>query len=444
MNARETALAVVRDVFPAPGTHTPERTAQEALDYRLRRGEVSAQDRGFATELAYGAIRMRRTLDWYLQPFIGARSKPLPPAIHEILRLAFYELLFMHSQEHATTNEWVNLAKKYGHRGVAGLTNAVLRTFLRERPAPPNPDAFADRDDFLGVKHSFPTWLVRQWRGLFGDERIEEILGATNRPAQPAIAVNRARTSRDAVVEALRKRDIDARPSPYAEDSLLVEDASAVRTAERDAAGDWWIQSESSAMVSDVLNAQPGETVVDACSGRGSKALQTAARLNGDGTLMCVEKDTRKAEQLSARASDAGLSLAMIIGDATAVELPHKADRILIDAPCSATGVLGRHPEARWRKKPDDGARLSAVQEALLDALLPSLHDGGVLVYAVCSIDPRETTEVIERVLQKHPVMRGLIPSPLALFQTEAGDVIVPPGLEGRDGFFIARLERRA
>ena len=444
MNARETALAVVRDVFPPPGTHVTERTAQEALDYRLRRGEVAESDRGFATELAYGAIRMRRMLDWYLQPFIGSRATPLPPAIHEILRLAFYELLFMRAQEHATTNEWVNLAKKYGHRGVAGLTNAVLRGFLRDRPAPPNPDAFADRDDFLGVKYSFPTWIVRQWRALFGDERIEEILDATNRPARAAVVVNRARTSRDAVAEALRKGGIESQASPYAEDALLVSDAAAVRAAEREAGGQWWIQSESSAMVADVLNAQPGETVIDACSGRGSKALQAAARLGGDGTLLCIEKDSRKAEQLTKRAAEAELTMAMVAGDATQIELPQKADRILIDAPCSATGVMGRHPEARWRKKADDGARLAGVQSALLDALIPALHEGGVLVYAVCSVDPRETTEVIGRALQKHPVMRGLIPSSLAPFETGEGDVVVPPGLDGRDGFYVARLERRA
>ncbi|MBV9270460.1 MAG: 16S rRNA (cytosine(967)-C(5))-methyltransferase RsmB, partial [Candidatus Eremiobacteraeota bacterium] len=399
MTAREVALAVVRDVFPPADAHATERSAQEALDYRLRRADLGEQDRGFATELAYGAIRMRRTLDWYLEPFIGSRDKPLPAAIQEILRLAFYELLYMRAQEHATTNEWVNLAKKYGHRGVAGLTNAVLRSFLRERPAPPNPDAFADRDDFLGAKYSFPTWLVRQWRSLFGDARIDEILEATNRPAQTAIVVNVARTSRDAVAEALRKRGIESRPSQYAEDALLVDNASAVRAAEREAGGDWWIQSESSAMVADVLNAQPGETIVDACSGRGSKALQAGARLAGDGTLICIEKDARKAEQLSQRAAEAGITPATIVGDATTTELPDKADRILIDAPCSATGVTGRHPEARWRKKPDDGARLSGVQWQLLDALLPALHDGGALVYAVCSVDPRETSEVIERAL---------------------------------------------
>jgi 16S rRNA (cytosine967-C5)-methyltransferase len=443
MNAREVALAVVRDVFPAE-KQGPERTAQEALDYRLRKAELSDRDRALATELSYGAIRMRRTLDWYLEPFIGDRSKPLSPVIHEILRLAFYELIFTRAQEHAVTHEWVDIAKRYGHRGVAGLANAVIRSFLRDRPVPPNPDAFADRDDFLGVKYSFPTWIVRQWRDVFGDDRIEEILEATNRPAQPAVVVNRAKTNREAVRESFKERNVDARDSAYAEDAVLVDDASAARAGEKDANGAWWMQSESSALAVDVLNAQPGEAVVDACSGRGSKALQTAARLGGDGTLICIEKDERKAASLVRRAEEAGFAIAMVVGDATEVEIATKADRILLDAPCSATGVLSRHPEARWRKRADDGERLAQVQSRLLDALVPQLQEGGVLVYVVCSVDPRETTGVVQGVLRNHPVMRGLIPSSLEPFQTEAGDVLVPPGIEGRDGFYIARLERRA
>lgn len=442
MNAREVALAVVRDVFPAEARGA-ERTAQEALDYRLRKAALSDRDRAFATELSYGAIRMRRTLDWYLQPFIGDRSKPLSPVVHEILRLAFYELLFTHAQEHAVTHEWVDLAKRYGHRGVAGLANAVIRTFLRDRPVPPNPDAFADRDDFLGVAHSFPTWIVRQWREVFGDERIEEILEATNKPAQPAVVVNRARTTREALRERFAAQGVEARDSAYAEDAVLVDDGAAARASEKEAHGSWWVQSESSAFAADVLNAQPGENVVDACSGRGSKALQTAARLKGDGTLYCIEKDERKAALLARRAEEAGFAIATIVGDVAAVDAGVKADRILLDAPCSATGVLARHPEARWRKRPDDGERLAQVQSRLLDALIPQLHEGGVLVYTVCSVDPRETTGVIRGVLRNHPVMRGLIPSSLEPFQTEEGDVVVPPGIDGRDGFYIARLERR-
>jgi 16S rRNA (cytosine967-C5)-methyltransferase len=203
------------------------------------------------------------------------------------------------------------------------------------------------------------------------------------------------------------------------------------------------MQSESSAMVVDVLNPQHEEKVVDACSGRGNKALQIAARLDDGNSLLCIDREPRKIETLEQRAKNEGLEVSAIAADATAAGLPERADRMLIDAPCSGLGVLGRHPEARWRKRPDDGERLALTQRALLDALVPQLFDGGAIVYAVCSTDPRETTEVIEWCLSAHNVERGLIPGHLANVQTAQGDVLVPPGLDGRDGFYVARLERR-
>src|SRR5690348_15689932 len=157
MNARDVALQVVRDVFPPQNSG---RGAQEALDYRLRKATLDPRDRAFATMLAFGAIKMRRTLDWYLQPYIGERAKPLPPVIAEIARLAVYELRFTSSAAHAAVSEWVNLAKIYGHRGTAGLVNAVLRGFLRDKPAEPQREDFADEDDYLGAAFSYPTWLV--------------------------------------------------------------------------------------------------------------------------------------------------------------------------------------------------------------------------------------------------------------------------------------------
>jgi 16S rRNA (cytosine967-C5)-methyltransferase len=441
MNAREVALNVVRDVFsPVP----PERGAQEALDYRLRKSDLDARDRGFATMLAFGAIKMRRTLDWYLKPYIGNRDKPLTPTIGEILRLAVYELRYSNAQPHATVSEWVENAKRHGHKGTAGLVNAVLRSFLRDNPAAPLRADFEDEDEYLGTLFSFPTWLVRQWRAVFGSDRLESILEACNAPAQTAVVVNRAKTTRADVVEWFREGGAEAETSELAEDAVLVADSALARSGEGNSGGAWWVQSESSALVVDVLNPQPGEAVADACSGRGSKALQTAARMNGDGTLVAIERDARKAAQLERRAAESGLSLAMIVGDATAPVLQQRFDRILIDAPCSGVGVLGRHPEARWRKRPDDGERLALTQRALLEALAPRLYEGGAIVYAVCSVDPRETTDVVDWFLRKHQLQRGLIPARLAEFETEEGDVLVPPGLHGRDGFFVSRLERRA
>ncbi len=443
MNAREVALHTVRDVFVAPGAGT-ERGAQEALDYRARKANLESRDRAFATELAYGAIKMRRALDWYLQPFIGERRAELPPVILEILRLAVYELVYTRADTHATVFEFVNLAKRYGHRGVANLVNAVLRSFLRDRPPDPTRDLFESDDEYLGVRYSLPNWLVRQWRAVFGD-RVEAICAAVNDPARSAVTVNGLRTTPEAVIEDFTQERIAATPSAFVPESLLVDEPAAVRSREAGAGGGWWIQSESSAMPVAILNPHPGETILDVCSGRGNKALQIGARMGAEGTLLCIERDTRKAQVLEARLQEAGVAAGIVVGDAAApnFEPGLRFDRVLIDAPCSGVGVVGRHPEARWKKQPGDGERLALTQRALLEALAPSIHEGGALVYAVCSTDPRETVEVIEWFRSKANFERGLIPAAFEPFITEEGDVLVPPGLDGRDGFFVARLEHR-
>ncbi len=441
MTAREVALLVARDVF-APQHGNAERGAQEALDYRLGKSTLDARDRAFATLLAFGAIKMRRAVDWYLQPYVGERRAELPAVIAEVLRLAVYELRFASGTPHAAVSQWVNLAKHYGHRGTAGLVNAVLRGFLRDDPRSPVREDFSNDDDYLGTLYSYPTWLVRQWRETFGSEQLEQILEGANAPAQSAVVCNRARTTRENVAQWFRQRGAQAELSSLAEDAVLVSDGSLARGGEREADGAWWVQSESSATVADILNAQQGETIADVCSGRGSKALQTAARLNGDGELIAIEQDERKLRALLARAQQAQLGLATVTGDATQPILDRRFDRVLIDAPCSGTGVVGRHPEARWRKQNTDGERLASVQRAMLDALANNVYEGGALVYAVCSTDPRETAVLINEFLRDHPFERGLIPERFSQLQTPAGDVLIPPGICGREGFYIARLER--
>ncbi len=444
MNARAVALMVVRDVFPPAGTNTPERGAQEALEYRARKAHLDARDRAFATQLAYGSIKMRRALDWYLAPFIGNRSHPLPIVVHEVLRLAIFELVYTEPDVHATVFEFVNLAKKYGHRGLANLTNAVLRSFLRDRPADPSRELFETDEEYLGVRYSLPAWIVRQWMNAFGD-RAEEICAAVNEPAHSALTINALRVTRDDAAGLLSARDIVTHASPFVRDSLLVDSGSASRALEGETPGDMWQQSESSAMPVEVLNPQAGESVLDVCSGRGNKALQIGGRLGDDGSLICLENDERRTATLQSRLETAGVIAGIVTGDATTELLApgQKFDRVLVDAPCSGVGVVGRHPEARWKKRSADGERLAITQRALLERVAAHVHEGGVLVYAVCSTDSRETTEVVDWFLMKENFERGLVPVSFETLLTDAGDVLVPPGIDGRDGFYIARLERR-
>ena len=434
------ALAVVRDVFPAPGSNAIERTAQAAFDYRARRSQLDERDRAFAAELAYGAIKMRRALDWQLEPFL--MHKDLPAVVREILRLATYELLYTRADTHATVFEFVNLAKRFSHRGLANLVNAVLRSLLRAKPEEPMRESFPSDDEYLGTRYSLPTWLVRQWRDVFAAQ-LEPICAGVNAPARAAVVVNTLKGSVESVADRLAAAGVETTPSQYLAESLLVEKGAPARALDD---GAWWPQSESSAMAADVLGPQPGEAMLDVCTGRGNKALQIGARLEREGSLCCIELDARKVETLHRRLEVAGIAAAVITGDATGEILPNdrRFDRVLVDAPCSGVGVVGRHPEARWKKQGADGERLALTQRALLERAARHVYPGGALVYAVCSTDPRETTEVIDWFLSTQNFERGLIPAAYRPFLSEDGDVLVPPGIEGRDGFYIARVERRA
>jgi len=446
VTARELALAVVRDVFPPPESRAAERTAQASFDYRARRAELSDRDRAFAAELAYGAIKMRRALDWHLDPFLQKPDAGTPlgatGVVREILRLAVYELVYTRADTHATVFEFVNVTKRHAHRGLANLVNAVLRALLRAGTADPQRGAFEGEDEYLATRFSLPTWLIRQWRQLFGGE-LERICAAVNDPARGAVVVNLLRSTRVQVADALLAAGITTVASDFVDEALLVERGAIGRI---ESGGLWWPQSESSAMAVDVLSPQPGEAILDVCSGRGNKALQIGARLAEQGSLCCVEVDARKTVTLTRRLEEAGIAAAIVAGDAATDVLPaqERFDRALVDAPCSGIGVVGRHPEARWKKQGTDGERLALTQRALLEQTARHVYPGGALVYAVCSTDQRETTEVIDWFLARQNFERGLIPLRYAGFSTPEGDVLIHPGIEGRDGFYIARLERRA
>jgi 16S rRNA (cytosine967-C5)-methyltransferase len=426
ISAREVALAVVRDVFGPQ-----RRGAREALDYRARHGGLDERDRAFATGLSYGAIKMRRLLDWYLEPYVGSRPKPLPPAIEEILRLGTFQLRLMPGVEtHAAVFESVGLAKKFGHRGTAGLVNAVLRR-VAEDGREPEAARFERRNDFLAVRYSMPTWIANAWEERFGSERLEPILAGVDEPALISLRADRARLSREAALERLRAAGIPASPSDAVADVVNLDRGAPEGFIER--FDDWMLQSESAVIPVEVLDPRPGETVLDLCSGRGNKTLAIASRMRDDGRITAVEIDPRKCEVARRAAADAGLtSVGVVQADATTFDA-EPSDAVLLDAPCSGLGILGRQAEARWRKSPDDPSRLRRLQTALMARAAGAVRPGGRLVYSVCTTDPRECEDVVDDLLAAH-----------ADFKRSRDDVLVTPGIDRRDGFFVASLERRA
>lgn len=445
MTSRELALAVVRDVFPRDGR---ARGAHEAFAYRAERSALTERDRAFAAELAYGSIKARRYLDWLLAPFIGKRTDSLPPTIGEILRLGAYQLTRMSVAPHAAVAETVGLAKRHGHRGTAGLVNAVLRRIaaLDEPTRTPQRDGFASGDDYVGTLHSFPTWIVAAVRAAFGDDMVEPVLRGMNAPPQTALRVNLLRTTPDEALEALRVLGIGARRSDLVGEMLILTDGVPHAVLD-DAELRWEVQGEIAAVPVDLLAPRPDAHGVELCSGRGNKTLEIVARMQDRGKLESIEKDPRKVAQERERLERLGIySVVLREGDATRIgDAGDDADFALVDAPCSGLGILGRQPEARWRKEPGDPARLAPLQAALLDAAARRVRDGGRLVYSVCTFDPRETHERIEAFLEGHgEFARAQTPLRYERWRLPSGDVRIPPGIDGRDGFFIAVLERHA
>ncbi len=424
VGSREVALQVVRDVFgPA------KRGAREAFDYRARKAGIDARDRAFAMELAYGAIKMRRLLDWYLAPYVGARAKTLPPVILEILRLGAYQLRGMQSvQTRAAVFESVGLARKFGHKGTAGLVNAVLRRLAEDRREP-LPSDFPTRNDYLATRFSLPTWIVKHWEERFGAPMLDRILAGINQPALISLRTDPARLTPQSAIERLAAVGVRAVASPTVRDLVNLEHGAPEGFI--DGFDDWTMQSESAAAAVEALAPQPGETILELCSGRGNKTLAIAERLRNTGRLTAVEIDPRKCALARRAIAEAGYTNVEVVeGDATQVR-DLAVDAILLDAPCSSLGILGRQPEARWRKSPDDPARLSAGQRAMLEAAGSALRPGARLVYSVCTTDRRECEDVVDAFLAAH-----------TSFSRARPDALTPPGIDRRDGFFVAVLER--
>ena len=432
--SREVAFLVVRDVFGPEG-----RNAQAAFDVRARRAGLDARDRAFAAELAYGSIKQRRAIDYQLLPYLGKRDKPLTAAIADVVRLGVYQLRFMSGvEDHAAVSETVNLAWRHGHKGTAGLVNAVLRRMLADGPRAMEPADFKSEDDYFGVAYSVPTWVAAQYRVAYDGKR-EASLAGVNRQPQHALRVNTLRAGVESVRDELIGRGIGVAVSPFVAESLVVDSG----TIGDDDGGRWNVQAEASAVPVDVLDPRPGESVLELCSGRGNKTVQIAARMRGEGELACVEIDEKKARVWRELIDRAGVTnAALVVGDARAAAPDVRATAVLLDAPCSGTGTIGRHPESRWRKTPEDGARLALVAGELLRAAADRTAPGGRIAYSVCSSDRREGRDVVDAFLSEHTAFERLpFPERYAPFASD-DDLAVPPGIDGRDGFYVALLGR--
>ena len=413
----------------------PKRFVDEILDQHAAAAGFSHADRAFVMELVYGVTRRRLTLDWLIEHTSERPLDKLDLRLRLIVQLALYQLLFMDNvPDYAAVNEAVETAKRRVHAGAATFANGLLRAVLRAKDALPYPSPDEDPVEHIAVVHSHPRWLVRRWLEQFGRDRTIDICTADNLAPPVTLRANTLKVTRDELVEHLRAEQAEAEPAGGDESAVRVHARTPLDALETYRRGEFYVQDVSAMRVARLLEPQPGERVLDLCAAPGGKTSHCAELMHDEGRLVACDLDEKRLDVLRANMARLGITCVEAARcDARHVPqlIPTGAfDRVLLDVPCSNTGVLRRRVEARWRIVPKNIGSLAARQAELLEAASRMLHTGGVLVYSTCSIEPEENDHAVRAFLSRH-----------GEYRLESEDLVLPTA-DGPDGGYMARMAR--
>ncbi|MCQ4164132.1 16S rRNA (cytosine(967)-C(5))-methyltransferase RsmB [Tahibacter harae] len=426
--------------------------AAQALD-QIARGGVSlrsafaqaaprladARDRALLSALLHEGARWWLRYDAVLDRLLQKPLRGREPVVHALLVLGLVQLAVLGLPEYAAVAGTVEAARALKRPQLAGLVNAVLRRFLRERAAL---DAAVGRDRVAHSAH--PPWLVQELAADWPDD-IDAVLAANNAAAALTLRVNRRRASRADLVERLLAAGHAAAPHAWLADAVVLEESTDVTALPGYAQGHFSVQDGAAQLAPELLDLADGQRVLDACAAPGGKTAHCLEHHALD--LLALDRDPERLNQVRDNLARLGLQATLAAGDAAEPQAwwdGRPFDRILLDAPCSATGVIRRQPDIRLHRRGGDIARLAAEQQRLLDALWPLLRPGGRLVYATCSVLRRENQQQIEAFLARTPQAAARAAVPPRFGRAAGAGRQNLPGGDGMDGFFYAIVEKQA
>jgi 16S rRNA (cytosine967-C5)-methyltransferase len=426
-------------------------------------GSMPPEEARLATELVYGSLRFRLRDEHLLSVLAGRPVSAVDPEIALLFRIAAHQILRLDRvPDHAAVNEAVAAAKRLGGRdrqaaarrvGGARFLNAVLRRLCAEKgslplPVLPGPGAGAEEwAAALEVHHSHPRWLIRRWIDRFGLEGTVELLEVNNRPAPVTLRVDTAHATPGEAAEALAGEGIITEESPVAPGFLRVLKGASQR-AETFRRGWIYIQDEASGLIPGLVAPAPGARVLDACAAPGGKTLALARKVGPEGFVVAADRHASRVGLIRANARRMRVpNVRLVVADMTSPPLAAAFDAVLVDAPCSGSGVFRRDVESRYRLTPSDLEMLARRQRELLAGVGPFVRPGGRLVYAVCSLEPEEGEEAVAAFLEEHREFERIdllaeIPARADLVGDD-GAFRTLPHVHDMDGFYAAALARK-
>jgi 16S rRNA (cytosine967-C5)-methyltransferase len=416
VNARELALDLLNN------WQKSHQLADDLLKIALDGSTLQGSDRAFVTELFYGCLRQKLTLDFLVAQLANV---PPQPVVANILHLGLYQLFLLKTPAHAAVNETVALAKTQAHTSEAKFVNAILRRAEREHDAL-QARLDATRETAPWIYNSHPQWLWERWMTRLGRESAAAICEWNNQPPPLYIRINTLKTS-------TKPADINAEPTTHPL-CWRVVNASGLFQGNSFTSGEFYVQDPSTLIAVDVLDPQPGESVLDMCAAPGGKTTYLAQKMQNRGRIIAADLSSSRLALVGENCRRLGVTIvATLACEGTHLDRclrGEQFDRVLVDAPCSNTGVLRRRADLRWRIEESEIRRLATLQEKLLASAAPFTKPQGVLVYSTCSLEEEENQRVVERFGRSHPE-----------FALEATRSIFPPR-DGVDGAFVARFRK--
>lgn len=410
----------------------------ESLSGLLSTGMVDMDDprqRAFTRELVLGTLRWRDRLEFFLARLLQKPLRKKDRDLHALLLVGLYQVLMLDTADHAAVSETVELARRSGKRWAVGLVNGVLRNALRQSDS-----LLAAADTIETARWSSPAWWIEQLQQDW-PEHWQLILEGSNQRAPMVLRVNTQQCGRDTYLEQLQEEGTGASPHPLVDSAIELDTPVPVDSLPGFIDGRVSVQDAAAQLAAVQLMPGPGQRVLDACAAPGGKTGHIL-ELQPDVSLLALDNEPERLENVQDNLRRLQLKAETLCADAgaTADWWDGKMfDRILLDAPCSASGVVRRHPDIRQLRRASDLPQLSAQQQRLLNALWPLLAPGGILLYATCSVFRCENTGVVEAFLAEHDDAAEL-PLDVEWGHPQSVGRQLFPGEQGVDGFYYARL----
>ncbi len=401
-----------------------------ALNHQI--AVTKANHEAFVREIVYGVLEHKLTLDYYIDMLASNGVDSLRTNELTILRMGLYQIGYMDSvPEYAAVNESVVLAKRYC-RGKDGLVNGILRAYINKKIQLKLPDRSEDEVRYLSVKYSYAPWIVELWLRHYSSDFVEELLAAGNETPPTTIRLNWLRIMKPDLIAKLEESGFEVTEGDICSNALHIKGSGLIES-ELYRLGLFTPQDESSMLVAEKLDPQHGELVMDMCAAPGGKTMAIAERMNNTGRIIASDIYRRKLDLIDKEAKRLGITnVETRSWDASREDssMFQKADRVLVDVPCSGLGVVRRKPEIKYKEYTDDMILLPKKQLAILSASSSYVKPGGTIVYSTCTINPEENEKVTDAFVRRNPSFKKI------------ERMLLLPNVNGTDGFYICVMKK--